>query len=56
MTRGIGQRGPMCTLDAGDFAEQRPIVFVDDHHAVLSADEQTVVWWEFSVGARAQSG
>ena len=37
------QRGSVRALDAGDFAEQRPAVFVDHHHAILPADEQTVI-------------
>ena len=43
MARGIRHRGPVRALNAGDFAEQRPVVFVDHHHAILPADEQPVV-------------
>lgn len=33
----------MGTVDAGHFAKQFPIVFIDDHHARLACDEQPVV-------------
>ena len=36
-------RGPVRALDAGDLAEQRAVVFVDHHHAILPADEQPVI-------------
>ncbi len=34
--------GAVRALDATDLAEQRPVVLVHDHHAVLPADEQPV--------------
>ena len=37
------ERRPVRALHTGDFAEQRPVVLVDDHHAVLPADEQAMV-------------
>ena len=43
MSRGLRDRGSVRALDAGDFAEQRPAVFIDDHHAILPGDEQTVI-------------
>jgi hypothetical protein len=43
MPCGFHQRGTVRPLDAGDFAEQRPAVFVDNHNAILPCDEQTVL-------------
>ena len=43
MARGAGDRGSVRALDAGDFAEQRPAVLVDHHHAILAPDEQAVI-------------
>src|ERR1022692_1633974 len=45
MARGSRQRGSVRALNAGDFTEQRPAVFVDDHHAILAGDKQAVIWW-----------
>ena len=45
MTGGRRQRGSVRAVDAGDFAEQLPGVFVDDHHAILPGDKQTVIGW-----------
>jgi len=33
----------MRALDSGDLAQQRSLVFIDDHDAILSADEQAVI-------------
>ena len=41
----VRHRGSVRALDAGDFAEQRPAVFVDDHHAILPGDKQAVIRW-----------
>ena len=43
MACDIRKRGPVCALDAGDFAEQLSVVFVDHHHASLPANKQTVI-------------
>ena len=42
---GAGRdRGSVRAIDAGDFAEQLPGVFIDDHHAILPRDEHAVTW------------
>ena len=43
MTRGGRHRGSMRAVYAGDFAKQFPAVFIDDHHAILPGDKQTVI-------------
>jgi hypothetical protein len=45
MPRGFCQRGSVRTVDASNLAEQRPAVFIDDHHAILPGDKQTVIGW-----------
>ena len=40
---GRRDRRAVRAVDAGDFAEQLAVVLVDDHHAILPADEQTVI-------------
>ena len=37
--------GTMGALDPRDFTEQGPVLFVDDHHAVLPGNEQPVIGW-----------
>jgi hypothetical protein len=32
-------------VDSGDFAKQSSVIFVDDHHAILPGDKQTVIGW-----------
>jgi hypothetical protein len=39
------QSGSLRPLDAGDSAEQRAAIFVDNYNAILSGDEQTVIHW-----------
>jgi len=36
-------RGSVRAVDAGDFAEEFPAVFIDDHPAILPSDKQTVI-------------
>ena len=43
MPSSFRKRGSMRPLDAGDFAEQLPAVFIDHHHAILAGDKKTVV-------------
>ena len=43
MTRGGHERGSVGALDAGDFAEQRAAVRVDDHNPILAGDKETVI-------------
>ena len=43
MSCGWRQCGSVRALDAGDFAEQLPAVFIDHHHAILAGDKKTVV-------------
>ena len=45
MPSRFGQRGSVRALNAGDFAEQLAVVFIDDHHAILPRDKQTVIRW-----------
>ena len=43
MSRVRRHCGAVCALNTSDLAEQHPLVFVDDHHAILPADEQPVI-------------
>ena len=43
MACGLRHRSFVRTLDTGNFAEQRPAVFIDDHHAILPGNKQTVI-------------
>src|SRR5438128_1063084 len=45
MPRSLRHRGSVCALNASDLAEQRPLVFIDDHYAILPGDKQTVIGW-----------
>ena len=44
MSRRRGNRRPVRALNARHFAKQRPVVFVDHHHAILPANKQSVSW------------
>src|SRR4030095_2820564 len=39
----VHQRGPVRTLEARHFAEQRPTILIDDHDTIVTRDEDTVV-------------
>ena len=38
-------RGAVRAVDAADLAQQRAVVFVDNHHAILAGDEHAVIRW-----------
>ena len=39
----IGERRAVRAVDARHFAEQLAVILVDDHHAILPADEQAMI-------------
>ena len=43
MSRRVGHRRSVCALNAGDFTNERPVVFVNHHDAILAADEQPMI-------------